>query len=369
MARPVPVKHASIVVVLCGLADLTALGCSTAPSVSTPTVETSHANAAAPPAEPVVDAGANADAEQAPIDDGGGDVTSLGGWQPGPADGGYTAGPEAGGPPVTIVTASIGPIQVAPNQEEVVCITLQLPNSEPAYVARITVELVNGHHLVTYRSSATAENLKPTPCTTFQGILTGTGQPLMITEKPADDLTFPQGVALKIAAKQMIQLEGHYINPSASTVQGTGTVNFETVAITTPNVVESNFAFWGTPNISLPAGTHSVGPIFAKGLSGTHAFALTTHQHRLGTEFTIWAANSATDTNHPPVADTKDWANPPLYRLNPELNFDGQNGLAYQCTWNNTTGQTVTFGESANKEMCFLWMYYYPSMGFDFRFQ
>ena len=109
-----------------------------------------------------------------------------------------------------------------PNQEKVVCITLRLPNADPAYVARITAQLLKGHHLVTYRSSATAENLTPTSCTTFQGILSGTGQPLMITEKPADDLTFPQGVALKIAAQQMIQLEGHYINPGTSAVQGTG---------------------------------------------------------------------------------------------------------------------------------------------------
>jgi copper type II ascorbate-dependent monooxygenase-like protein len=362
-------KHISIIVVPCCLAALTAFGCSPSASVPTPTAETSHSGAAASPTETVVDAGANADVGQGPIDDGGGDVGVLGGWQPATGDGASTAGPEAGGPPVQTITASIGQIQVDPNQEKVVCITLRLPNADPVYVARITVQLLKGHHLVTCRDAATTENLTPTACTTFQGILTGTGQPLMITEKPADDLTFPQGVALKIAAQQMIQLEGHYINTGTSTVQGTGTVNFETIPITTPNIIESDFAFWGTLNISIPPGTYSIGPIFAKGLSGTHGFALTTHQHRLGTDFKIWAANDATDTNHPPVAHTTDWANPPLYRLNPELNFDGQNGLAYQCTWNNTTGQTVTFGESANQEMCFLWMYYYPSMGFDFRFQ
>lgn len=73
--------------------------------------------------------------------------------------------------------------------------------------------------------------------------------------------------------------------------------------------------------------------------------------------------------NHAPIADTKDWANPPLYRLSPELTFDGSNGVAYQCTWNNTTGQVITFGESALQEMCFMWIYYYPSHGFDMRFQ
>jgi hypothetical protein len=115
--------------------------------------------------------------------------------------------------------------------------------------------------------------------------------------------------------------------------------------------------------------TGSVGPLFVQGLSGTHGFAVTTHEHRLGTRFRIWFANSASDTNHTPIADTTDWANAPLYQVKPQMDFNGSNGVAYKCEWNNTTNQLVTFGESALQEMCFMWMYYYPSHGFDMRFQ
>ena len=110
MARRAPMKHISINVVPCCLA-LTAFGCSPSASVSTPTAEPTHSGDAASPTETVVDAGGNADVEQAQIDDGGGgdDVGAPGGWQPGTGDGGSTAAPEAGGPPVQIVTASIGP--------------------------------------------------------------------------------------------------------------------------------------------------------------------------------------------------------------------------------------------------------------------
>ena len=304
------------------------------------------------------------------------DGSALGGWHPGSgdggavADGGASAAPDAGNPVVDTLSASVGPIALAAGVETTVCITLRLSNAQAVYVPRIRVELAPGsHHLVVYRSKATAENLTPTPCTAFQGILMGAAVPLMITEKPSDDLTFPQGVALKIDPQQMIELEAHYINTSAAALQGMGKVSFDTVPTTTANVIESDLAFWGTLNIVLPTGVQSVGPLFAAGLAGTHGFALTTHEHRLGTDVKVWAASSATDTSHPPVADTTDWANPPLYRLNPEIDFNGQNGLAYQCTWNNTTGQLVTFGESALQEMCFLWMYYYPSHGFDMRFQ
>jgi hypothetical protein len=56
-----------------------------------------------------------------------------------------------------------------------------------------------------------------------------------------------------------------------------------------------------------------------------------------------------------------------MYRFDPALPFDGQNGLSFQCEWYNSTNQTITFGESALQEMCFLWMYYYPASGFDIR--
>jgi hypothetical protein len=46
--------------------------------------------------------------------------------------------------------------------------------------------------------------------------------------------------------------------------------------------------------------------------------------------------------------------------------MDGGNGLSYQCEWNNATDDVVEFGEGVNDEMCFLWAYYYPSVGVGF---
>ncbi len=299
--------------------------------------------------------------------DGGAADAGLGTWHP------ATSGDAAADSsiPVQSFSASVGPLTIQAGQEVTYCITLRLPNPEAVFVPRMTAALAPGsHHLVVYRSQATAENLTPTPCTAFAGVLGGNAVPMMIAQKPNEELTFPQGVALKFAAGQMVELEAHYINATAAPIQGFGTVNFDSLPATTPNVIESDFAFFGTFNVAIPPNsTASVGPLFVTGITGTHGFAVTTHQHRLGTRFRIWAAQNATDTSHAPIADTTDWANAPLYRVNPEMAFDGTNGVAYQCEWNNTTSQLVTFGESALQEMCFMWMYYYPSHGFDFRTQ
>ena len=84
-------------------------------------------------------------------------------------------------------------------------------------------------------------------------------------------------------------------------------------------------------------------------------------------------ANSTDDgqgmiVNPKPAADNQDWDNPPLTQLSPPVHFTGTNGLSFKCEWSNPTDQTIAWGESAAQEMCFLWMYYYPSHGFDVRF-
>ncbi len=47
----------------------------------------------------------------------------------------------------------------------------------------------------------------------------------------------------------------------------------------------------------------------------------------------------------------------------PEFMLPAGGGFDFECTWTNTTPNAVKFGESADKEMCFFWAYYYPSIG------
>ena len=68
-----------------------------------------------------------------------------------------------------------------------------------------------------YRSMATEENLTPTPCTAFQGILMGQAVPLMITEKLADinlrvwaelgRTQLPIGTALELPVGSVVDLD------------------------------------------------------------------------------------------------------------------------------------------------------------------
>ena len=66
------------------------------------------------------------------------------------------------------------------------------------------------------------------------------------------------------------------------------------------------------------------------------------------------------------LKDIDNWSDSPLYRVDPPIQFGGENGLSYECEWFNTSDKPVGFGDSALDEMCFVWLYYYPSHGFEF---
>jgi hypothetical protein len=288
------------------------------------------------------------------------------------------SGDDAGGafwqhtpnPDAQTFDAQIGPIPLSVGEERTVCITKRLTNSEAMYATAIGADLAPGsHHLILYRSPATTENLTPKDCSPFQGILDGEA-PLMIVEKAHDELDLPDGVGLKLAPQQMVKIEAHYINTTGGALEGMGDMKIEAVPVASAGqMVESDLSFWGTHNITIPPNSSwSTGVKWQRGIPGAKAFAVTTHQHHFGSEFKVWYSPTPSDTSAPPIADTTDWANPPLYRLNPLVQFDDSSGLSYECDWKNTSSSTVKFGESALEEMCFLWVYYYPSQGFDICF-
>ena len=57
------------------------------------------------------------------------------------------------------------------------------------------------------------------------------------------------------------------------------------------------------------------------------------------------------------------WEEPPVARFEPALAMPAGAGFRFTCRWDNQSGDTVRFGESADDEMCFFWSYYYPSQG------
>ena len=282
-----------------------------------------------------------------------------------------------GGAPLTTIDSGIGPIKAMSGFEDTQCVTVSLKNADGAFVRRFRADLGTGsHHMIVYKSNATSESPTPTPCQGFSGLLSGE-HPIFIAQQAKAELVFPNDengvpVGLEIAKNQMVRIELHLINTSSAPLDVIGKLYADTVPLAT-KVIPSDLAFWGTKSISIPAHQKwDTGVKFQKALANSKMFALTTHQHHLGTRMRVWYADNASDVNDTPLADGQNWSDPPLELFTPVVDFppDGAKktstkGLAFKCEWDNPSASNVSFGEGFNDEMCFLWQYYYPSQGFQ----
>ena len=131
---------------------------------------------------------------------------------------------------------------------------------------------------------------------------------------------------------------------------------------------EAGFLFIGDPDITIPPNASvQLGPIFfalPSDYAQSQFFAITGHEHQLGKDVTVSVAMNATDPGIS-VYDVPGWlwSEPATVPASPPFTIPSGGGFRFTCNWTNTTDQTVSFGESANDEMCFFWAYYYPSLG------
>src|SRR5215212_288649 len=90
---------------------------------------------------------------------------------PGGAGSSSSSGDVDAGVKVSTTARSMGPITAQSGMENTQCVTVNLNNSEGAYVLRIRADLSAGsHHMVVYTSSKTVEDPEPKSCLPFGGI-------------------------------------------------------------------------------------------------------------------------------------------------------------------------------------------------------
>jgi hypothetical protein len=266
-------------------------------------------------------------------------------------------------------SVTFGPVTANPGTENTQCVIKRLGNADKLHVGSFHNVLGDAsHHLIVYRVNDTEERTTPFDCQPFTDTLDPEkGSTLMITQKKDETLTLPKGVAYTLDANQMIRLEMHFLNatPTPKTVTASSTM------IPIPDAefqFEADFLFIGTPDISLPPNqATTVGPVFFKlpdVYSDAKFFAITGHEHHFGTNVTVSTAASQTAVATP-VYDVPDWQwdEPKTVFQDPPFTVPAGGGFKFSCEYNNTSPDTVTFGESANAEMCFFWAYYYPSHG------
>ncbi len=263
-----------------------------------------------------------------------------------------------------------GPYTAQPGEEGTKCVDLKIGNPGPIHVNEIANDLgLASHHLIIYRKAPGPEVTTPTDCEPFIGTLDpANGAPLMVTQRATETLTLPAGVSFTLPEDQLVRLEMHYVNTGDAPIEIRATAEFRTTLEAT---IEADFLFAGTPDIelhgTLPPPTQTVGPVylpFPPSLAGSHVFAITGHTHKMGTNVAVAVTPNAADPGRSVYApENFAWDEPETIFHQPTFQIPSDGGFRFSCDYRNTTGQPIEFGEHANDEMCFFWLYYYPSKG------
>lgn len=179
-------------------------------------------------------------------------------------------------------------------------------------------------------------------------------------------LVMPAGVAAPLKPVQTFVFQFHYLNASTAPITDHTRVEIE---YTQPGVsyTKAALAILGSTQFTIPAnGTpYDVQSVCSipTGNATTHVFGVWPHMHQIGTHFRVdFNLGGATTT---PIDETWNFGDQKLWQYPGDgpamFDVSGGDSITTTCTYTNNTGAPVSFGESSTEEMCFNFLYYYPS--------
>jgi hypothetical protein len=175
-----------------------------------------------------------------------------------------------------------------------------------------------------------------------------------------DDLLFPAGIAMHLAAGTYINLNLHLFNATDNPISASSGILVKAVQPTDVQH-QADMMFSGTFTIDIPSDGQ---PHPASGgctaPSDWHIFTLWPHMHQTAVHQTWTYTHSATPTT---LLDDD-------FRFTEQRNYPIADTLIHKgdlintvCTYVNNTGSVMTWGDGSDKEMCFTGMYKYPAGG------
>jgi hypothetical protein len=288
-----------------------------------------------------------------------------------PACGGSSAGDDDGVSVDAAVDADVlpdgwqklleGDWTLAAGDEGYYCVYATVPRDVYVKAFRPLIPLGTHHTVLTRYTGTHADGTFPCSVgTNGQSMIYGSGV-------GSPDFVFPAGVGLHLTAGTRLLLNLHLYNAGEAPLTGrSGTLFQEATAEEVQHVSEIVLA-GPTALLRVPAGTSTQ--------SGTcnlsrvtdepvQVFALSQHMHKLGRHLKTVIHRGGQDIVLQDVP--YDFEHQNFQLVQPAVELQPGDTLTTYCSYDNDTGQTVTFGESSDDEMCFSDLFYYPAQGAAF---
>lgn len=183
----------------------------------------------------------------------------------------------------------------------------------------------------------------------------------------APDFAFPPDVGLRLAAGTRLLLNLHLYNATDAVLSGRSGTLFEPAAsgeithLAELVLAGPTIGLTIPPGVSTQSGTCQLSSITSAPIQ---LFALSQHMHKLGTHLRSVIRRGGQDIELQDVP--YDFEEQTFHHVAPHVELLPGDVLTTSCTFDNTTGATVHFGDSSDQEMCFTDLFYYPAQGANF---
>ena len=264
----------------------------------------------------------------------------------------------------------LGPFDVPPHFEREFFFMVPLANDRELLIERFEITMQTGsHHFLLYTfNDEIPDHLVPA-AQEYRELRDSTGvyvletvrtmffhTPIVGSQWPFYDLSFPPGVALRLPEDALLDLNSHYINRSGQPATGEVYLNMH---LADPATVEHELRLFGLSNydISLPPG--QVTTLEKEFLfdERTHVLYLIGHAHEHMQEFRVEVVGGSRDGELVYIA--YDWEHPPTLVLDPPLILERGQGFRVEATYDNWTDRELNFGFLSEDEMMILYGFYY----------
>ena len=170
---------------------------------------------------------------------------------------------------------------------------------------------------------------------------------------------YPAGVGVKIAAGTQVHLNLHLYNTSDSMLTGTSGIKVNSVAASAITNIARAEIDGIVSGGSVATGVQAV-PFSCRLKSDVSLLATAPHMHKLGTheliKVTPAGANAITLFDSDYSFETQEQV-----LIDPITQLHAGDTISFTCSYDNTTGAPVAFGQSSDNEMCVASFWFYPA--------
>ena len=258
-----------------------------------------------------------------------------------------TGYPQGANDTATTKTASIKTVDIplAPGQETVKCQNFNNPlGGKDAAVVETDSEMISSHHMFVFHDPSFTNTNAVADCSgiEFHDLF-------HMAQTPNQWFVYPPKVGRKLLGTEGIRVLVHLLNTTSEAKTASVKITFHYDDVSAIDNVAVSL-FLNTAFLSVPPGmstqSRTSGPLPAD----ANVLAAVSHMHSRATNFVAKTSDGVM------LFQGTEWNDPvPTYYQAPYPKLKKGSTINWACTYNNNTGKTLTFGESANtNEMCIL---------------